>query len=94
MGQHPGGIFRLKTSKTGAEIEHDLTGLELLWPLLQRVPQADRHGRDRQGLRRADPDALLSQMVPRDRGLGRRAQIGVEHGRARRRDHRGLRGRR
>jgi hypothetical protein len=40
----PGGIFRLKTSKTGAQIEHDLTGLELLWPLLQRVPQADRHG--------------------------------------------------
>jgi hypothetical protein len=40
----PGGIFRLKTSKTRAEIEHDLTGLELLWPLLQRVPQADRHG--------------------------------------------------
>jgi hypothetical protein len=40
----PGGIFRLKTSKTKAEIEHDLTGLELLWPLLQRVPQVDRTG--------------------------------------------------
>jgi hypothetical protein len=40
----PGGIFRLKTSKTKAEIEHDLTGLELLSPLLQRVPQADRQG--------------------------------------------------
>jgi Phage integrase family len=40
----PGGIFRLKTSKTGAEIAHDLTKLDLLWPLIQAVPQADRAG--------------------------------------------------
>ena len=41
----PGGIFRLKTSKTGAEIAHDLTKLDLLWPLIQAVPQADRTAR-------------------------------------------------
>jgi hypothetical protein len=40
----PGGIFRLRTSKTGAEIVHDLTKLDLLWPLIQRLPQADRTG--------------------------------------------------
>jgi len=40
----PGGILRLKTSKTKAQVEHDLTRLELLWPLLQRVPQAERTG--------------------------------------------------
>jgi hypothetical protein len=40
----PGGIFRLKTSKTGALIAHDLTRLELLWPLIQIVPQAERSG--------------------------------------------------
>ena len=40
----PGGIFRLKTSKTGARIAHDLTRLELLWPLLQQVPQHERTG--------------------------------------------------
>jgi Phage integrase family len=40
----PGGIFRLKTSKTSAEIAHDLTKLDLLWPLIQAVPQADRVG--------------------------------------------------
>ncbi len=40
----PGGIFRLKTSKTGTEIAHDLTKLDLLWPLIQAVPQADRAG--------------------------------------------------
>jgi hypothetical protein len=40
----PGGIFRLKTSKTSSEIVHDLTKLDLLWPLLMRVPQADRQG--------------------------------------------------
>jgi hypothetical protein len=40
----PGGIFRLRTSKTGAEIAHDLTKLDLLWPLIQAVPQADRTG--------------------------------------------------
>jgi hypothetical protein len=38
----PGGIFRLKTSKTSSEIVRDLTKLDLLWPLLMRVPQADR----------------------------------------------------
>jgi len=40
----PGGILRLQTSKTGAAIVHDLTRLELLWPLLQAVPQIERHG--------------------------------------------------
>jgi hypothetical protein len=40
----PGGILRLKTSKTSAEVAHDLTRLELLWPLIQMVPQDDRHG--------------------------------------------------
>lgn len=40
----PGGIFRLKTSKTGAEIAHNLTKLDLLWPLIQAVPQAHRMG--------------------------------------------------
>jgi hypothetical protein len=40
----PGGILRLRTSKTGAEIAHDLTKLGLLWPLIQRTPQADRTG--------------------------------------------------
>jgi hypothetical protein len=40
----PGRIFRLRTSKTGAEIAHDLTKLDLLWPLIQAVPQADRTG--------------------------------------------------
>jgi hypothetical protein len=40
----PGGILRLRTSKTGAEIAHDLTKLGLLWPLIQRAPQADRTG--------------------------------------------------
>ena len=40
----PGGILRLKTSKTGSPIVHDLTKLEMLWPLMQRVPQAERVG--------------------------------------------------
>jgi hypothetical protein len=40
----PGGIFRLKTSKTGAAIAHDLTKLDLLWPLIQAIPQAERKG--------------------------------------------------
>ena len=40
----PGGILRLRTSKTGTPIVHDLTALDLLWPLLQRVPQRDRVG--------------------------------------------------
>ena len=40
----PGGILRLRTSKTGAWIAHDLTQLDLLWPLLQRVPQSQRVG--------------------------------------------------
>jgi hypothetical protein len=44
LGEHPRRDFRLKTSKTGAEIAHDLTKLDLLWPLIQAVPQADRAG--------------------------------------------------
>jgi hypothetical protein len=40
----PGGILRLRTSKTGTTIVHDLTRLELLWPLMQRVPQGERSG--------------------------------------------------
>jgi hypothetical protein len=40
----PGGILRLKTSKTGSPISHNLTKLELLWPLMQAVPQAERFG--------------------------------------------------
>jgi hypothetical protein len=40
----PGGILRLRTSKTGTPIVHDLTKLDLLWPLMQLVPQRDRVG--------------------------------------------------
>jgi len=40
----PGGVLRLKTSKTGARIAHDLTRAELLWPLIQMVPQHERKG--------------------------------------------------
>jgi hypothetical protein len=40
----PGGKLRVKTSKTGAEIVHDLTKLDLLWPLVQSVPQIERTG--------------------------------------------------
>jgi hypothetical protein len=40
----PGGILRLKTSKTGALIAHDLTKFDLLWPLIQRAPQGERTG--------------------------------------------------
>ena len=88
----PGGIFRLKTSKTGAQIEHDLTGLELLWPLSAARAPGRSTWRHCQSIRRADSDALIPQMVSRDRGLGRPAELGLEHGRARRRDHRSFRG--
>ena len=40
----PGGIWRLKTSKREKKIEHDLTLLDLRWPLIQQVPQCDRIG--------------------------------------------------
>lgn len=40
----PGGILRLATFKTGAKAVFDLTRLDLLWPLLQSVPQLDRVG--------------------------------------------------
>lgn len=40
----PGGWLRLRTSKTGAWLAHDLTRLELLWPLMQQVPQSARVG--------------------------------------------------
>jgi len=40
----PGGILRLRTSKTGTPIVHDLTQLDLLWPLMQLVPQRERIG--------------------------------------------------
>ena len=40
----PGGVLRLRTSKTGSPITHDLTRLDLLWPLMQRVPQLARVG--------------------------------------------------
>ncbi len=40
----PGGILRVKTSKTGTPARFDLTTMGLLWPLLQAVPQAERHG--------------------------------------------------
>lgn len=42
----PGGILRLATSKSRGrkEVEHDLTKLDLLWPLIQRVPQCERSG--------------------------------------------------
>jgi hypothetical protein len=40
----PGGILRLRTSKTSTPVAHDLTRLELLWPLLQMVPQSERVG--------------------------------------------------
>ena len=40
----PAGVLRLRTSKTAAWIVHDLTRAELLWPLLQQVPQRQRVG--------------------------------------------------
>jgi hypothetical protein len=40
----PGGLFRMTTSKTGAPALFDLTRLDMLWPLLQMVPQAERTG--------------------------------------------------
>ncbi|QAY96666.1 hypothetical protein CWB41_13790 [Methylovirgula ligni] len=40
----PGGILRLKTSKRSKKGEFDLTTYELLWPLMQMVPQAERVG--------------------------------------------------
>lgn len=42
----PGGIFRLATSKSRKtkKLVHDLTMLDLLWPLMQQVPQAERVG--------------------------------------------------
>jgi site-specific recombinase XerD len=40
----PGGILRLTTSKTNSAGVYDLTRLDLLWPLLQRAPQAERRG--------------------------------------------------
>ncbi|WP_406853531.1 hypothetical protein ABEG18_13240 [Alsobacter sp. KACC 23698] len=40
----PGGILRLKTSKAKRLAVFDLTRMELVWPLLQSVPQADRVG--------------------------------------------------
>jgi hypothetical protein len=40
----PGGILRLRTSKTGKEAVFDLTRLDMLWPLLQAVPQEQRQG--------------------------------------------------
>jgi hypothetical protein len=40
----PGGVLRLRTSKTGSPIVHDLTKLDLLWPLMRQVPQIDRVG--------------------------------------------------
>jgi hypothetical protein len=40
----PGGLLRLRTSKTNTAIVHDLPKLELLWPLMQQVPQIERRG--------------------------------------------------
>lgn len=39
-----GGLLRLQTSKTKATGVYDLPACDLLWPLLQRVPQALRTG--------------------------------------------------
>jgi hypothetical protein len=52
----PAGILRLSTSKTGTPAKFDLTVYELLWPLLQAVPQAERvgaivKGHDGQGMK-------------------------------------------
>lgn len=38
------GIWRLRTSKTKAPAAFDLKTYDLLWPLLQAVPQAERTG--------------------------------------------------
>ncbi len=42
----PGGILRVLTSKSNGkkEVVHDLTRLDLLWPLIQQVPQHEREG--------------------------------------------------
>lgn len=40
----PGGIWRLRTSKTGAPAQFHLPDYELLWPLLQAIPQSRRSG--------------------------------------------------
>lgn len=39
-----GGFWRLVTSKTAAPATFDLTRYDLLWPLIQAVPQAERTG--------------------------------------------------
>lgn len=38
------GFLRIRTSKTGKMIEHDLTAYAILWPLIQRAPQSERRG--------------------------------------------------
>ncbi len=40
------GILRVRTSKSNSTklVVHDLKRLDLLWPLIQRVPQSERHG--------------------------------------------------
>lgn len=40
----PGGKFRLQTSKTGKQATFDLPLYDLLWPLIQAVPQTERVG--------------------------------------------------
>jgi hypothetical protein len=40
----PGWSLKIKTSKNKAPITFDLTNMELLWPLLQAVPQSERVG--------------------------------------------------
>jgi hypothetical protein len=66
----PGGIFRLKTSKTGAMIAHDLTKLDLLWPLVQAVPQAERTGAIVKAYGEPIRTRTYRKMVPRDRAQG------------------------
>lgn len=40
----PGWRWTLQTSKTKSTVTFDLTGMQLLWPLLQAVPQEERSG--------------------------------------------------
>lgn len=64
----PGGLFRMETSKTGTPAKFDLTLYELLWPLLQAVPQAERtgaivKGHDGQGIKEGRYRKLFRQIA-------------------------------
>ena len=76
----PGGILRLRTNKTGAEIVHDLTRLDLLWPLVQSVPPIERTGALVKGELGQPTRTRSSQMVSGDRRRGAHSEGRLEHG--------------